>query len=70
MHVIMLVSDQMHKEFTNVQAPVVQTVDSVIHWITQLVLIVFIRWIAIYPLDNAIHLLNDRGQAPVDLSTG
>ena len=34
----------------NHQAPVVQTLDSAIHWITQLVLLVFIRWIVIYPL--------------------
>ena len=40
----------------NLQAPVVQKVDSAIHWITLLVLIVFIRWIVICPLDSAIHL--------------
>ena len=40
---------------------VVQKVDRTIHWITQLVLIVFIRWIGIYPLDSAILLLNNRG---------
>ena len=42
-------------------APVVQTLDSAIHWITQLVLLVFIRWIVIYPLDSAIHRLNNWG---------
>ena len=44
------------------QAPVVQTLDSAIHWITQLVLLVFIRWIVIYPVDSAIHRLNNWGQ--------
>ena len=31
-------------------------------WITQLVLLVFIRWIVIYPVDSVIYLLNNRGQ--------
>ena len=44
------------------QAPVVQKLDSAIHWITQLVLLVFIRWIVIYPVDSAIHCLNNWGQ--------
>ena len=43
------------------QAPVVQILDSAIHWITQLVLLVFIRWIVIYPVDSAIHRLNNWG---------
>ena len=34
------------------QAPVVQRVDSTIHWINQQVLIVLIRWILIYTLDS------------------
>ena len=34
------------------QAAVVQRVDSAIHWISQLVFLVFIRWIAIYPVDS------------------
>ena len=42
--------------------PVAQRVDSAIHWITQLVLLLFIRWITIYPLDSVIRLLNNRGQ--------
>ena len=33
-----------------------------IHWITQLVLLVFIRWIGIYLGDSVIHLLKNRGQ--------
>ena len=44
------------------QAPVVRRVDSAIHWITQLVLLVFIRWIVIYSVDSVIHLLNNRWQ--------
>ena len=51
--------------FFNAQAPVVQTLDSAIHWITKLVLLVFIRWIVIYPVDSAIHRLNNWGQGPV-----
>ena len=42
-------------------APVVQMLDSAIHWITQLVLLVFIRWIVIYPVESAIHRLNNWG---------
>ena len=44
------------------QAPNVQTMDSVIQWITHLVLLVFILWILIYPVDNAIHPSNNWGQ--------
>ena len=44
------------------QVPVVQTLDSAILWITQLVLRVFIRRIVIYPVDSAIHRLNNWGQ--------
>ena len=33
-----------------------------IKWITLLVLVLVIRWIEIYPVDSAIHLLNNRGQ--------
>ena len=51
----------------NYLAPVVQKVDSVIHWIiyhpvnTQLVSVILIHWIAIYPVDSAIQLLNNQG---------
>ena len=37
----------------------VRRVDSAIHWITQLVLLVFIPCIMIYPVDSAFHLLNN-----------
>ena len=65
--------------------PVVQTLDSAIHWINhysvgkykgnqlrcpvdnhwtaQLVSLILIHWIVIYPLDSAIQLLNNWGQA-------
>ena len=33
------------------------------HWITQLVLIAFIRLMVIYQVDSVIHLLNNQGQA-------
>ena len=33
-----------------------------IHWILQLVLLLLIQWIAIYPVDSAIHRLNNWGQ--------
>ena len=51
------------------QAPVVKKVDSAIQWIisiqwiTQLVSLILICWIAIYPVDSAIQVLNNRGQA-------
>ena len=48
-----------------VLALVVRRVDSAIHWITQLVLLLFIRRIAIYSVDSVIRLLNNRGLAPV-----
>ena len=48
-------------------APVVRRVDSAINWINcyplgiaQLVLVILILWIAIYPVDSAIQLLNNR----------
>ena len=46
------------------QAPVVQTLDSAIHrieiypGITQLVSLILIRWIVIYPVDSVIHRIN------------
>ena len=42
-------------------APVVKKVHSAIHWITRLVSLILIRWIAIYRVDNAIQVLNIRG---------
>ena len=39
--------------------PVVQKVDNSIHWLAQLVLLLFIHWIAIYPVDSAIHRLKN-----------
>ena len=50
------------KPGTSFLAPVVRRVDSAIHWITQLVLLVFIHLIVIYPVDSVIHLLNNRCQ--------
>ena len=42
--------------------PVVQKLYRAIHWINQLVVVLLIRWIAIYPtVDSAIQLLNNRG---------
>ena len=38
-----------------------------IQWITQLVFIILIHWIAIYPVDSAIQLLNNRGQEYIRL---
>ena len=49
-------------------APFVPRVDSAIHWITQLVLLLFIRWIVIYPVDSVIHLLNNRGLICSDIA--
>ena len=45
-----------------VLAPVVQEVESAIHWIPQLGFLTFIRWIAIYPVGSAIQRLNNWGQ--------
>ena len=48
-------------------AAVVQTLDSAINriksiqWIAQLVSLILIRWIVIYPVDSAIQRLNNRG---------
>ena len=52
------------------QGPVVRRVDSAIHrinlylyvWIAQLVSLILIHWIVIYPVDSAIQLLNNWGQ--------
>ena len=42
-------------------APTVQKVDSAIQWIIQLVSLILIHWIEIYPMDSAIELLNNWG---------
>ena len=51
-------------------APVVQTLDSAIHWINHYPpdkylekLIVLLHWIEIYPVDSTIHILNNSGLA-------
>ena len=51
------------------QGPVFQTLDSAIHRIkiypvdtAQLVSLILIRWIVIYPVDNAIQRLNNWGK--------
>ena len=48
------------------QAPVVQKVDNAIQqikisiqWIAQLISLILIGWIVIYPMDSTIHLLNN-----------
>ena len=53
----------------NSSDPVVKKADSTIHWIeiisiqwiVQLVSLILIHWIVIYPLDSAIQLLNNQG---------
>ena len=42
-------------------APTVQKVDSAIQWIVQLVSLILVHWIVIYPMDSAIQLLNNWG---------
>ena len=42
-------------------APTVQKVDSAIQWIVQLVSLILIHWIVIYPMDSGIQLLNNWG---------
>ena len=44
------------------QAPVVQTLDSAIQWISITEINYVIRWIVIYPVDNAIQRLNKQDQ--------
>ena len=48
-------------------APVVQKMDSAIHWITYYPKdrAILILWIVTYPLDSVIQLLNNRGLGPV-----
>ena len=45
-----------------IQAPVVQKVDSGIHWMMQMDSLILIPWIATYPVGSAIQRLNNRGQ--------
>ena len=40
---------------------VVRKVESAIHWMAQLVSLILIRWIVIYPVNSAIQRLNNRG---------
>ena len=60
-------------EWLESSAPVVQTLDSTIHWIKvypmddAIVSLILIRWIVIYPVDSAIQRLNNRG---LDLKFG
>ena len=44
------------------QAPVVQTLDSAIQWISITEINYAIPWIVIYPVDSAIQRLNNWGQ--------
>ena len=41
--------------------PVEQKVGIVIHWIVQLVSLIFIHWIVIYLVDSTVQLLNNWG---------
>ena len=43
--------------------PVEQKVGIAIHWIAQLVSLIFIHWIVIYLVDSTIQLLNNWGLA-------
>ena len=49
-------------------ALVVEKVKNAIHWIAQLVSLILIRWIVIYPVDSAIQRLNNRGLIITDTS--
>ena len=48
-------------EFIVDLASVVKKADSTIQWIVQLVSLILIYWIEIYPMDSAIQLLNNWG---------
>ena len=50
------------------QVQVIQKVDNAIHWIAQVVSLILIGWIVIYPADSAIHLFNNRGQISLFLN--
>ena len=39
-----------------------------IHWIAQLVLLILINWIVIYPVDSDIRLLNNKDQMCVRIT--
>ena len=43
-------------------SPVFRKADKAIYWIMQLVSLILIRWIVIYPTDSAIQRLNNSGQ--------
>jgi len=45
----------------SVLAPVVQKLDKAIHGIAWFVLLLFIHWIVIYPVDSVIQPLNNWG---------
>ena len=51
-------------------APVVEKVKNAIHRIAQLVSLILIRWIVIYPVDSAIQRLNNRGLIITDTLKG
>ena len=40
---------------------VVQKMHNAIHWIMQLISLILIRWIVIYPVDSAVQRLNNQG---------
>ena len=42
------------------QVPVVQRVDSAMHWMMQIILIAVIHCVVIYPVNSVIHPLNNR----------
>ena len=44
------------------QSPVFRKADKAIYWIMQLVSLILIRWIVIYPMNSAIQRLNNSGQ--------
>ena len=44
------------------KSPVFRKADKAIYWIMQLVSLILIRWIVIYPMDSAIQRLNNSGQ--------
>ena len=52
---------------TALQAPVVRKVDSAIHWIAQLVVVILNCWRAIYPVDSAISSFRTTGARPMGL---
>ena len=55
-------SSKFFRLFIKIRRPLTTRPQLLQGWIGQLVFLILIRWIEIYPVDSAIHLLNNLGQ--------